>query len=173
MEAYIIALIKRQELSPSEREKYLELLLLADEDEWMVRSYFRKGWMFRFTVEDETIGVAHCIPINETTVELKNIAVVLQCRGKGLGKLMVQNLLHWAQDKGFCVMEVGTANSSIDNIAFYQKCGFRMKEIKRDFFRAYSKPNVEFGIQALDMVMFSYDLKHEKVNNFDYIRQKK
>jgi hypothetical protein len=41
-----MALIKRQELSPSEREKYLELLLLADEDEWMVRSYFEKDGCF-------------------------------------------------------------------------------------------------------------------------------
>ena len=55
-------------------------------------------------------------------------------------------------------MIVGTANSSIDNIAFYQKLGFRMAEIKRDFFKAYPTPIFENGIRALDMIVFEKEL---------------
>ena len=55
-------------------------------------------------------------------------------------------------------MIVGTANSSIDNIAFYQKLGFRMAEIKRDFFKAYPTPIFENGIIALDMIVFEKEL---------------
>lgn len=57
-------------------------------------------------------------------------------------------------------MLVGTANSSIGNLAFYQKCGFRLCGIRRDFFLSYPQPIWENGIRALDMVMFERDL-HE------------
>jgi hypothetical protein len=55
-------------------------------------------------------------------------------------------------------MIVGTTNSSIDNIAFYQKLGFRMAEIKRDFFKAYLTPIFENGIRALDKIVFKKEL---------------
>lgn len=55
-------------------------------------------------------------------------------------------------------MIVGTANSSIGNLAFYQKVGFRITEVKKDFFSKYPEPIFENGIQALDMIMFEKNL---------------
>jgi ribosomal protein S18 acetylase RimI-like enzyme len=52
---------------------------------------------------------------------------------------------------------VGTANSSLDNIAFYQKCGFRMYEIRRDYFAYIQPPVLEYGILLRDMLVFRYD----------------
>ncbi|WP_248736981.1 GNAT family N-acetyltransferase [Neobacillus rhizosphaerae] len=80
------------------------------------------------------------------------------CRGNGLGKLVVKEAFHLYKNKGLDKMIVGTANSSIDNLAFYQKLGFRMVEIKKDFFKNYPEPIFENGIRALDMVMFEKDL---------------
>lgn len=52
---------------------------------------------------------------------------------------------------------VGTANSTLDNIAFYQRCGFRMYAVKRDYF-AYIQPAiVEDGIVMRDNIVFSYE----------------
>jgi hypothetical protein len=53
---------------------------------------------------------------------------------------------------------VGTANSALDNIAFYQKCGFRMSAVKRDFFAYIQPPLREQGIEMRDMIVFSYEL---------------
>jgi len=51
---------------------------------------------------------------------------------------------------------VGTANCALDNIAFYQKCGFRMHSVKRDYFD-YIQPTLqEYGIPMRDMIVFSY-----------------
>ena len=52
---------------------------------------------------------------------------------------------------------MGTANSALDNIAFYQKCGFRMSAVKRDFFDYIQPRQREHGIEMRDMIVFSYD----------------
>lgn len=43
-------------------------------------------------------------------------------------------------------------------MAFYQKCGFRMLNVERDFFADYQPPIVENGIPCKDMILFSLDL---------------
>jgi hypothetical protein len=46
---------------------------------------------------------------------------------------------------------VGTANSALDNIAFYQKCGFRMYAVRRDHFAYIQPPLTDNGIVMRDM----------------------
>jgi hypothetical protein len=51
---------------------------------------------------------------------------------------------------------VGTASSSISAIAFYQKAGFRLSTIERDFFstgRGYPQGLTENGIPVRDLVL--------------------
>jgi hypothetical protein len=63
-----------------------------------------------------------------------------------------------ARRRGKQQVLVGTANSSISNIAFYQKCGFRMDHIRPDYFWYYDPPRYEHGLQIRDMLVFRYDL---------------
>jgi hypothetical protein len=56
---------------------------------------------------------------------------------------------------------VGTASSSIGPIAFYQKTGFRLWTIERDFFneeRGYPARVTENGILVRDMVWMDQTL---------------
>lgn len=141
-------------VSTENRSAYLNLLLLADESEEIINEYIHEGEMFAIEYENKIVGVAlFTFPI-ELVVELKNIAIDPNYRGKGIGKLVLNDACTIYQNRGYSKMIVGTANSSIENIAFYQKAGFRMSEIKKDFFKKYPKPIYENGIQALDMIMF-------------------
>jgi hypothetical protein len=55
---------------------------------------------------------------------------------------------------------VGTGNSSLDALAFYQKLGFRMEAIDRDHFvRTYPLPIVENGIFCRDMVRLGLSME--------------
>ena len=55
--------------------------------------------------------------------------------------------------RGGSYIEIGTGNSSLNQLMFYQKSGFRMKEIWVDFFtKNYEEPIEENGIPCLDMV---------------------
>ncbi|MCA0984749.1 GNAT family N-acetyltransferase [Halobacillus yeomjeoni] len=141
-----------------DRESLKKYLLLADEDEKIVEGYLNEGMMYAITVNQEVAGVCLFIEIEDETIELKNLALDKRYRRKGIGKktLEIATEIH---HRSYTYMEVGTANCSLDNIAFYQKAGFRFHKIKKDFFLRYPSPIVEFGIQALDMVVFRKKIK--------------
>ncbi len=147
-----------KEVSNNERKNFMNLLLLADENKEVVNEYINKGDMFSIILSGNVIGVAIFINESPFTVELKNIAIAPEFRGKGFGKEILKKAIALYKEKSFTKMTVGTANSSIDNIAFYQKAGFRIVGIRKDFFKKYSEPIYENGIQAIDMIMFEKDL---------------
>ncbi|HBJ00337.1 MULTISPECIES: GNAT family N-acetyltransferase [Lysinibacillus] len=140
------------------RESFLPQLLLADESEEAILKYLNEGTLFEVKCGEQLAGVALLIPQSKTTIELKNIAIVPKFQAKGLGKEVLRQLTAFCQKEGYQTLLVGTANSSIDNIAFYQKAGFRMESIEKDFFRDYPEPIYENGIRALDMIFFTKQL---------------
>ncbi len=86
-------------------------------------------------------------------VELVNVAVTESKQGLGIGKQLVQHAIQTVRHKGYKAIEVGTGNSSIGQLALYQKCGFRITGVDKDFFILhYSDPIYENGIQCRDMV---------------------
>ncbi|TYS19120.1 GNAT family N-acetyltransferase [Rossellomorea vietnamensis] len=131
---------------------------MADESEEAVRNYIVEGDLYAIHFEDVLAGVILFISVNDSTVELKNLAVIPEFRGRGIGKASIKEGLVIYKNQGKDRVIVGTANSSIDNIAFYQKAGFRMYEIKRNFFFNYPEPIFEYGIRAMDMIMFEKTL---------------
>ncbi len=147
-----------KEVSFGERRDFMNLLLLADENEEVVNEYINKGEMFSILFEDKVVGVALFITESPSIVELKNVALLPELRGKGIGKEIIKSAFALYRKKSFTKMIVGTANSSIDNIAFYQKAGFRIAGIRKDFFEKYPEPIYENGIQAIDMIMFEKNL---------------
>ncbi|MUK87958.1 GNAT family N-acetyltransferase [Ornithinibacillus sp. L9] len=142
------------------RKNYIDYLLLADESEEVINKYIQIGDMFSVYYKDELAGVVLFTFDSNEVVELKNIALAPPFRRLGIGKRIVAWSLEHYKREGQQKMIVGTANSSIGNIAFYQKVGFRMVGIKKDFFNDYPNPIYEDGIQALDMVMFEKQLRN-------------
>ncbi|ADC51371.1 YvbK [Alkalihalophilus pseudofirmus OF4] len=99
------------------------------------------------------------LPTRPDTVELVNVAVCNNMQGRGIGRKLVEFAVDSAKKQGFKTIEVGTGNSSIGQIALYQKCGFRMIGVDVDFFiRHYEEEIYEDGIQCRDMVRLSQDL---------------
>lgn len=149
--------VELKKISLGERDQLIPYLLLADESEEMVKEYLDEGDLYAVYIEDQIAGVALFIEDSSSIVELKNIALTPNWRGRGIGREIIHSLFNLYRGK-YRKMIVGTANSSIDNIAFYQKCGFRITSIRKDFFRQYPEPIFEDGIQALDMIMFEKEL---------------
>ncbi|MDP5272632.1 GNAT family N-acetyltransferase [Chengkuizengella axinellae] len=135
---------------------YLDLLVLADESEEIVKSYLYEGHLFAaIDLSGNCVGVSLIIEDGTETIEIKNMAVTPSQQGKGYGKEMIKLICELYKQKGFKVITVGTANSSINNLAFYQKCGFRITHVRRNFFANYPEEIWEDGIRALDMVMLN------------------
>lgn len=137
----------------------MDLLLQADPSEDIVSEYLQRGECFVMEEEGRIIGVYVLITTRPETAELVNVSIQEDHQGKGLGKLLIQHSIATAKSKKFKTIEVGTGNSSISQIALYQKCGFRITHVDRDFFmRHYDEPIFENGIQCIDMVRLSQDL---------------
>jgi ribosomal protein S18 acetylase RimI-like enzyme len=142
--------------SPGTRERFLPLLLLADESEQQVRSCLNSGDLYVYSPDDAAVaGIVLAIPIGAEAVELKAVAIEPQRQGQGIGKRMLAAVLAELQARGCKRVVVGTANAGIGELAYYQKAGFRLVSIERDFFspaRGYPAVMVENGIRLRDMV---------------------
>lgn len=140
-----------------ERLDYLSLLLLADDSEQQVRSYIQKGILYAAVKDDQVVGVALAIPVKLGEVELKAVAVDPGVHNQGIGTSMLALVMRALEHRGYRRVVLGTGNSSIGQMAFYQKSGFRFWKIDRDFFspeRGYPEGLEENGIPLRDMVWF-------------------
>lgn len=151
---YIIRKLECNETPP------MELLWLADPSEESISKYIHKSELYIAVENEHVIGVYAYMKITPTKVELMNVAVAESHQGRGVGKALVLHAIEVAQASGMHSMELGTGNSSIQQLALYQKCGFRMKEIVHDYFiDNYDEPIFENGIECRDMVRLYIDLK--------------
>ncbi|SDM89098.1 Predicted N-acetyltransferase YhbS [Psychrobacillus sp. OK028] len=137
----------------------IELLLTADPSKSIVEEYVNRGDCFIAEKEQQIIGVYVLLPTRPETVELVNVAVVANQQSQGIGKQLVEDAIQKARLKGFKTIEIGTGNSSIGQLALYQKCGFRIIGVDLDFFtRHYLEKIFENGIHCRDMIRLSRDV---------------
>lgn len=143
---------------PAEAIPY-ELLLLADPSKTIIDNYIYRGQVYIARIDDRVVGVYVLLSTRPEMIELVNVAVAEQEQGKGIGQQLVNHAIITAQSQGFKTIEVGTGNSSIGQLAMYQKCGFRITGIDMDFFvKHYSEEIIENGIICRDMIRLAQDL---------------
>ena len=137
------------EVAQSKKE-YLDLLLLADEQEDMIDKYLDRGIMY---VLDDNGIKCECVITDEGNgvLEIKNIATVSNCQGKGYAKAMIDFIISKYRND-YSILQVGTGDSPM-TIPFYEKCGFVRTHVIPNFFTDnYHHPIFEEGIQLIDMV---------------------
>ena len=136
------------------KKAYLDLLLLADEQENMIDKYLERGEMF--VLDDDGVK-AECVVTKEAEgiYELKNIAVAVNCQRKGYGKKLVMFLFsHCADCK---TMFIGTGDSPV-TLNFYRSCGFEESHRIKNFFTDhYDHPMFEDGKQLIDMIYLKWE----------------
>ena len=132
------------------KKQYISLLLLADEQEDMIDRYLDKGIMY--VLDDKGIK-GECVVTDEGNgvLEIKNIAVLPECHGKGYGRILSEYIAERYRSQ-FSVLQAGTGDSPL-TIPFYEKCGFvRHHTVENFFIDNYDHPIIEAGIQLIDMV---------------------
>lgn len=149
-----------REAQPAEVEQLIPLLLLAEHSERGLRWGLANlvDTVYRMDDDGQLVGAA-TMRWRDDPCEIQELAIAEERHGQGLGKQFVAWLIEEARRRGKRQLLVGTANSSIGNIAFYQKCGLRMDHVRQDYFRYYREPVYENGIQIRDMLVFRYDLR--------------
>ncbi|TGL64218.1 GNAT family N-acetyltransferase [Leptospira sarikeiensis] len=138
----------------------MDLLLLADPNESIVRAYWDRAECYILESEkSEVLGVYVLLKTRPGTYEIINVAVKETEQGKGFGKKLVLHAISQAKENGIHSLEIGTGNAGIGQLSLYQKCGFRITGIDFDFFtKNYPEPIYENGILCRDMIRMSLDL---------------
>ena len=143
------------------KKKYLDLLLLADEQESMIDHYLEKGTMY---VLCDKGTKAVCVVTDEGggILEIKNLAVTPGFQKLGYGKSMIDFISEKYKDN-FSVLQVGTGDSPL-TIPFYEKCGFKKSHIEENFFTDnYDHPIFECGVRLVDMIYLRKELRSNEI----------
>ncbi|MDD6769322.1 GNAT family N-acetyltransferase [Inconstantimicrobium porci] len=146
----------RVELINGNKKRFLDLLLLADEQESMVDKYLDKGTMFAI-YDDDLKGICVVTKERDRVCEIKNIATYEKFHGQGYGKKLIDYVCDYFKDD--CdTMFVGTGDSPL-TVPFYKKCGFvESHRIKNFFTDNYDHLIFEAGKQLVDMVYLKKEL---------------
>ena len=134
----------------SDKKKYMDLLLLADEQEDMIDRYLERGTMY--ILDDDGVK-AECVVTEEPggMLEIKNIATAPSHQGKGYGRMLLDFIVQKYSGQ-YRLLQVGTGDSPL-TIPFYEKCGFTRSHVVKNFFiDHYDHPIYECGAQLIDMV---------------------
>ena len=132
------------------KKQYLDLLLLADEQENMIDRYLTNGTMY--VLEDDGVK-AECVvlDVGGGVLEIKNIATDPKFHGKGYGKALIEFITQKYKND-YSILQVGTGDSP-STIPFYEKCGFTRSHIIKNFFADnYDHPIYDDGVQLIDMI---------------------
>ncbi len=138
------------------KKQYLDLLLLADEQESMIDKYLDRGDLFAL-YDGDLKSVCVVTRESDTVCELKNIATNSQFHGQEYGSKLLQHIFSYYQGK-YSTMLVGTGDCPWI-LRFYEKNGFRISHrIKNFFIDNYDHVIIDNGIQLVDMVYLSREL---------------
>lgn len=138
------------------KKQFLDLLLLADEQENMIDKYLPTGDLFAL-YDNELKSVCVVEPIDSETCELKNIATYENEQGKGYGKALIKFIFDFYKDN-YKTMLVGTGETPTI-LSFYESCGFEKSYRVKNFFTDnYHRPIFEEGIQLVDMIYLKKNL---------------
>lgn len=143
------------------RDHLAALFAEADDSEQEIASYMHLGEVFVAREQEKILGHVQVVESGEAGVfEIKSLAVEEGRRSLGIGRALVRAAVAHCRSGGGHTVYVATAAASIGALQFYQRQGFRIRRVIRDFYvasRGY-RPLVLNGIPLLDEVILDIEL---------------
>lgn len=137
------------------KKQYLDLLLLADEQESMIEKYIDRGDLFAL-YDDDLKSI--CVVTDEGggVCELKNLATYPQYQGMGYATRLIDHICDYYR-KSHRIMLAGTGDTPVI-LPFYEHRGFVLSHRLKNFFLSYDHPIIDNGVQLFDMVYLRKEL---------------
>ena len=140
------------------KKQYLDLLLLADEQESMIDRYLERGDMYAGLIDEGAVCVCVVTDEGDSVLEIKNLAVAPDRQRRGYGRAMIDFVSRTYGGRS-SILRVGPGESPL-TLPFYEKCGFKTAgRIKGFFTDHYDHPIVEDGVLLRDMVILEKEIK--------------
>lgn len=150
------------EVFGGDRQDLMPLFLLAEDSREQLAAYLGLGDVLVARGEAGILGHAQVIATGSPgEFELKNIAVLEDIQGQGLGRHLVEAVFRHCQARGGKRLIVSTATAGVGQLRFYQRLGFRFDRIVRDAFgpaQGYPEGILIDGIPLRDQIFLDRDL---------------
>lgn len=151
--------MKVRQLTRQEPIPY-DLLLVADETIEAIDKYIKDSEIFVIELKEKVIAVYVLQVMDTHMMEIKNIAVDPAHQGQGIGTFLLSDAAQKARERGFRAITIGTGDAARKQLDLYQKVGFKIFKVKKNFFPDnYPDPIYENGILLRDMILLKKDLK--------------
>jgi len=117
------------------REELRHLFALAEDSPAQLESYLGDGQILVARRGDDIIAHLQLVDTDRPVVaEIKNMAVLADEQGRGIGARLVAAALEIASTQSRTAVVVATAAADTGNLRFYQRQGFRFRSVERDAF---------------------------------------
>lgn len=141
----------------TDRRSYMNLLMIADPDIKCIDKYIDQGSLIAMFESGRCIGVLHYKNKCNKVVEIMNIGILQSHLNKGYGSKLLRYAIENIKTEGNLKIMLGTGDSSLKNVAFYKRHGFRILEVWQDYFiENYDEEIYEDGVQCRDMVRMEF-----------------
>ncbi|WP_267201963.1 GNAT family N-acetyltransferase [Limosilactobacillus kribbianus] len=139
--------------------RHWQLLLLADPERAAIQRYINSSTIFEARHEQELIASIVLQPQDGQRLEIKNIAVHPHWQGQHVATRLLEFAQQYGRQHGYHKLFVGTGSTSFAQLYLYQKVGFRVVGIARDYFvRNYRQPIYENRLHLRDMLILALPL---------------
>lgn len=86
------------------------------------------GVLLLAELDSKLVGCAGLRKIDDNTCEMKRLYIEPDYRGRGIGKLLVESLIHKARETGYIKMRLDTINTMNEAVSLYRSFGFTETE---------------------------------------------
>jgi predicted N-acetyltransferase YhbS len=117
-----------------DRGQLRSLFELAEDSTAQLDAYLEQGTVLVAACDGEVVGHLQLVTAKPGVLEIKNMAVRPSHQRRGVGAALVAAALVAARGGRNPLVQVATAAADTGNLRFYQRLGFRMREIERDAF---------------------------------------
>lgn len=140
------------------KKKYLDILLIGDEDENMINKYLYKSELFGVFINNQLSTICAILKVDNNSAEIKNLATYPRFQNKGYATKLLEFLFKKYKDEGLNNLILGTGENDI-TLNFYKKRGFiETHKIENFFIDNYSRPIFENSKQLIDMIYLKKEL---------------
>lgn len=141
----------------SNKKEFLDLLLLADEQEDMIDRYLDRGMLFAL-YDNDLKSICVVTDEGKGIFEIQSLATYPQFQEKGYGRYLINYVCDYFKENCTTII-LGTGDTPVI-IPFYKKSGFTISHrIENYFIEHYNKPIFEHGVQLKDKVYLKRTLR--------------
>jgi len=132
------------------KKDFLDLLLLADEQEDMIDKYLDRGTLFAL-YDGKLKSVCVVTDEGEGTLEIQNLATYERYQRQGYASKLIDHIIeHYKSQYDRVILGTGDVPGIL---SFYEVCGFLVTHRLPDYFTLnYDHPMIEDGVLLKDKV---------------------